>query len=321
MAASGPFFLGVDGGGTRTRAVVASADLVPRGRGASGPASAAAAPVPRVVEAVLEAAEDALAAAGVPRDAVEAISCGIAGVDGTAARGRLTEALEETFGRGRVLVSTDARIALAGATEGPVDAPGVVLIAGTGAVAFGRNEHGLEERAGGWGALIGDEGSGFEIARRGLRAVVRDLDGRGPRTRMRETLFSSEGTRSPVELIQRLYRSGGGPADVAAYFPLVVSAARAGDGVARAILEEAGEELALAATTVIRKLGLAGTAVPVATVGGVFNAGALVLDALRRDLLAVAPRALLRPPAFPPELGAIRLALAARAVEGEAAPA
>lgn len=305
-----PFLVGVDGGGSRTRAVVARADLVPLGRGASGPANPSATPLPRVVEAVQEAVEDALATAGASLSEVASVSCGIAGVEGMALRGRLLPLLSAAFPSSEVLLTTDARIALAGAIDGPVDGPGVVLIAGTGAVAFGRNEHGLEDRAAGWGAAVGDEGSGHEIGRKGLAAVLRDLDGRGPRTAMREALFASEGTRSPVDLLQRLYRGGGGPADVAAYFPLVLDAARKGDAVAVAILREAGEQLADAAATVIAKLGLKEATVDVATVGGVFSAGPLVLEPLRAALARRAPLARVVSPRYPPEVGAIRLALA-----------
>lgn len=306
-------YLGLDGGGTRTRAVVAGADLAPKGRGASGPANAATRPLPRVIEAIEEAAGDAASSAGVSLKEIARFSCGIAGIESTGLCDRLVAVLEESWGRGRVLVFTDARIALAGAAEGSVDQPAVVLIAGTGAIAFGRGKNGEEARAGGWGPVIGDEGSGYAIARRGLSAVVRDLDGRGPHTKMRDLLFESEGTRSPAELLQKIHRSEGGPADVAAYFPLVLRAAREGDPVAKEILREACEELALAAATVIQRLELGRESFPVAMVGGVFGAGDILISPLRERLRVLAPGARLGPPAWPPEIGAIRLALAAEA--------
>lgn len=303
-------YAGVDGGGTRTRAVVTAGDLLPLGRGASGPTNASTVPVPHLVQSVTEAVDDALESAGASRADLALLSCGLAGVDASAMKGRLVSALEAVFGAGRVRVTTDARVALAGALPDPVGGAGAVLIAGTGAICFGRNSHGLEERAGGWGALIGDEGSASEIARRGLAAVARDVDGRGPRTKMGEALHASEGTRSAVEMIRKLFRPGAGPADTAAYFPVVLDAARAGDAIALDILRWAGGELALTALTVLRKLGIAADAPTVATVGGVFSAGDLVLAPLRERLFAGAPRARLGPPAHVPEIGAIRLALA-----------
>ncbi|HQR45860.1 MAG TPA: BadF/BadG/BcrA/BcrD ATPase family protein, partial [Thermoanaerobaculia bacterium] len=219
-------------------------------------------------------------------------------------------ALEESDGKGKVLVVHDARIALAGALEGPVDGPGLVLIAGTGAIVFGRGADGTEGRTGGWGPVLGDEGSGYFIARQGLAAVVRDLDGRGPKTRIRDFLFASEGMKSSDELLQRIYRTDGGPADVAAYFPIVLKAAQAGDAEALRILGDAVEELALAVITLVRKLRLETETFGIATVGGVFSAGELILGPLREHVHTVAPNARLHPPAYPPELGAVRLALA-----------
>jgi glucosamine kinase len=129
------FWIGVDGGGTRTRAVAAGEDLVPIGRGASGPANAATRPLPRVVETILEAVEDAAVSAGVAAARAERIGVGLAGVESAGLGKPLTAVLEERFGAGRVFVTTDARIALAGASAGDPDGPGVVLIAGTGAIA------------------------------------------------------------------------------------------------------------------------------------------------------------------------------------------
>ncbi|MBK9062571.1 MAG: hypothetical protein IPL89_05175 [Acidobacteria bacterium] len=305
------FWIGVDGGGTRTRAVVAGEDLVPMGRGGSGPANAATRPLPLVVETILEAAGDAAVSAVVSVGRAERVGVGLAGVESAGLVKPLTSALEEHFGAGRVFVTTDARIALAGAAPGDPDGPGVVLIAGTGAIAFGRGKDGAEARAGGWGPLLGDEGSGYAIARQGLAAVVRELDGRGPKTEIRRLLFESErGIHTLEELLSKIYRSEGGAGDVAGYFPLVLSAAKGGDGEARRILGEAGRELALAAITVIRKLHLEAESFPVATVGGVFAAGEILAGPLAAELHAVAPGARVGPPAYPPEVGAIRLARA-----------
>ena len=303
-------FIGVDGGGTHTRAVAAGEDLVPKGRGSAGPANAATRPFPRVVAAVSEAVTDAAREAGIDPADAEGIACGLAGIDTAGIAPRVVAALDETWGRGKTLVTNDARIALAGGVAGPVEGPGIVLIAGTGAIAFGRGTDGTEARAGGWGSIIGDEGSGYAIARRGLAAVVRSLDGRGPPTRIRELLFASEGMTSSDELLHRIYRTDGGAADVAAYFPLVMAAAKEGDAVALGILAEAGDELALAAVTVIRKLRLEREAFDVATVGGVFSAGELILGPLRAQIHSTAPGARLHPPVHPPEIGAVRLALA-----------
>ena len=306
----GPFFIGIDGGGTRTRAVVARKDLGPLGRGASGPANAATCPLPRVLESVQEAASDALLTANLRDASPETVVVGLAGVDSIRDRQPLLNALEALFGKGRVLLTSDAQIALSGAASDRVDAPAVVVIAGTGAIAFGQGEGGSTARAGGFGPVLSDEGGGYAIARQGLVAVVREIDGRGPATAIRELLFTTGGISSLPELLERIYRSEGGAADVAAYFPIVLAAARAGDAEARRILAEAGRDLGLSVVTVVRKLGLEGASFPVATIGGVFAAGAFVTDSLTESVRQAAPLARVGPAAYPPELGAIRLALA-----------
>lgn len=308
-------YVGIDGGGTRTRAVVAGEDLVVRGRGTTGPSNASRGALAHVMEVIQEALGDALSAAGVGQAEIRGICCGIAGVDATGLRERLQWGLEKLFGDGRIQVTSDARIALAGATEGPVDTPAIVLIAGTGAIAFGRNTKGEEARAGGWGPLLGDEGSGYAIAREGLMAVVRELDGRGPATLLRTSVLSSEGVSSPAELLQKLHRAEGS-SEVAAFFPLVLEAARRGDEPSRQIFRRAGEELGLAVSTVVKKLGMEETAFPVATVGGVFAAGGLILDPIRSVLGPVAPAARIGSAAYPPEIGAVRIAIAADAELG-----
>jgi N-acetylglucosamine kinase-like BadF-type ATPase len=300
-------YVGIDGGGTRTRAVVADSDLVVKARGTAGPSNASQGSLAHVMEVIHEALDEGLAAAGVSQIDLKGICCGLAGVDASGLRERLQWGLEKIFGYGRILVTTDARIALAGATHGPADAPGIVMIAGTGAISFGRNRQGTEARAGGWGALLGDEGSGFSIARKGLASVMRDFDGRGPATVLRTLLQTSEGLNSPSELLQRVQRMDSTPAAVAAFFPLVLSAAREGDKVCCEIFRRAGEELGLSALTVTRRLEMEKEEFTVATVGGVFAAGELILEPIRRVLAEQAPGARIAQAAFPPEIGAVRL--------------
>jgi N-acetylglucosamine kinase len=263
------------------------------------------------VESVREAAADALSAANLRDVPPETVVVGLAGVDSIRDRQPLLNALEVVFGKGRVLLTSDARIALSGASPERIDGPAIVVIAGTGAIAFGQGEGGATARAGGFGPLLSDEGGGYDIARQGLVAVVREIDGRGPATAIRELLFATGGVSSLTDLLERIYRSEGGAADIAAYFPVVLAAARGGDAEALRILADAGRDLALDVVTVLRKLGLEGSSFPVATIGGVFAAGPFILDPLAEEIRRVAPLARVGPAAHPPEMGAIRLGLAA----------
>jgi N-acetylglucosamine kinase-like BadF-type ATPase len=300
----------VDAGGTRTRAVVAGRNLAPVGRGASGPANAATSPLPLVIASLTEAIDDACEAARVDAREAAALLAGVAGIGAARASARVSEALAKRYPGPRVHVTGDAEIALAGASHEGVHAPGIVVIAGTGTVTIGRTADGDTERAGGWGPLVGDEGSAYAVARRALAAVAADVDGRGEPTLMKGLLLEDEGTGSVRDLMASLTVAGASASDVAAYFPLVVEAARRGDEVARRLLRDAGEELGRAAASVAQRLGLVRSSFRVACVGGVFVAGELVIHALQERVHRAAPHAVIGPAAYPPELGAVRLAIA-----------
>ncbi len=167
----------------------------------------------------------------------------------------------------RYLVTNDAFIALAGATAG---APGIIVIAGTGSIAFGRNAAGATARAGGWGYLFGDEGGAFDVVRQALRAVLRHEEGWGTRTSLSEALLDATGARDANDLLHRFYTDEYPRDRVAAFAKLVDDAARAGDKVASDILGSAAQSLATIAATVRRQLFAAGSAVEVRYSGGVF---------------------------------------------------
>jgi N-acetylglucosamine kinase-like BadF-type ATPase len=205
-----------------------------------------------------------------------------------------------------LLLETDARVALAGATG---NEPGVVIIAGTGSIACGINARGRFARAGGWGPTMGDEGSGAYIGRRALEAVVMAYDYRGQPTTLMDPVLRHFGVSTPPELPPVIYDA---PADVpgriAQLSHLVVEAARQGDQVASQILSDAAAELAKAAIAVIEQLRMERDSFRLAYVGGVFEAGHLVLDSLREEVHRVAPGAIVAPPLESPVLGAARLA-------------
>jgi N-acetylglucosamine kinase-like BadF-type ATPase len=232
--------------------------------------------------------------------------CGIAGSDHPEHHDRVVESLRVFFPRGNFIVDTDARIALTGAVG---FGAGVVIISGTGSVAFGRNAAGEEARAGGWGPTLGDEGSGYALARAGLSAIVRAHDGRGEPTRMTDLLCDQYGMCDPVDLPRFVYAATTHADDIARYGKLVIEAARAGDGVALDILQDAGRELGECALAVVRKLNLTGEQFPVAYVGGAFHAGDLLLEPMRRTIEAVATRATVVPPERTPVEGAAMMAI------------
>jgi glucosamine kinase len=302
--AARPLVLGVDGGGSKTRAVVADGAGRFLGEGLAGPSNPLRVGVGEAVGAIREAADQACAAAGVRRGEVVAAEVGLAGVRRADIRERMRAGVAE-LGFKAVAVVTDAEIALYGATEGQ---PGLVIIAGTGSNCCGVNGRGRRACAGGWGPVAGDEGSGSWIARRGLQAVARATDGRGRRTSLVEAACEYFNVGGADDLSTAVYAPNMTNARIAGFGGRVVEAARRRDAAAREIVAEAGRELAAAAVAVVRKLRMGRERFRVAYVGGVFAAGGLILGPLSEELGRVAPGAFLAPPVLAPAEAAARMA-------------
>jgi N-acetylglucosamine kinase-like BadF-type ATPase len=274
------------------------------GEGLAGPSNPLRVGVSEAAKAVREAAERACAKAGVRRIEIDAAEVGLAGVKRADIRERMRVALAE-LGIKTVEVVTDADIALYGATEGK---PGLVIIAGTGSICCGVNARGRHACAGGWGPVVGDEGSGSWIARRALQAVARATDGRGRKTSLADAACDFFNVAKAEDLSTAVYAPNVTNSRIAGFASRVVMAARRRDVVAREIIEEAGRELARAASAVIRKLKMERECFQVAYVGGVFAARGLILEPLGEELKSVAPRAFIAPPVLAPAEAAARMA-------------
>jgi N-acetylglucosamine kinase-like BadF-type ATPase len=296
--------VGIDAGGTKTVCHLADADgrLLAEARGAGANLQAAgAAEVERVLHELIETV---MRQGGAPRPDV--IALGMAGVD----RPRDAETVHAILGRighrARVVVVNDALIAL---EAGVGDAAGIVLVAGTGSIAYGRDGSGRAARSGGWGYVLGDEGSGYWIGRQALRAVVRAADGRGEDTALTRRILAHYQVGRPQDLVREIYQGGTQPAAIAALAREVEAAAGEDDPVAQRILAIGAIELADSATSVAGRLGL--TSCPIVLAGRVLQSletlRQRVVDRLRERLPDSTPRRLEVEPAH----GAVRLALAA----------
>ena len=300
-----PYVLGVDGGGTKTRAIVADSRGQVLGEGHSGPSNPLRVGVNDSTKAVREAAERACVEAGVRRQELSAAEVGLAGVKRDDIRERMRAALSAELGIESLEVVTDAVIALYGATEGR---PGLVVIAGTGSICCGINARGRRACAGGWGPVAGDEGSGSWIARRGLQSVARASDGRGRKTSLTDAAREYFKVERAEDLSTAVYAPNMTNNRIAGFGRHVIDAAKRRDAVAREIIEEAGRELAQAASAVVKKLKMERERFQLAYVGGVFAASNLILEPLREELERVAPRAYLAPPVLSPAEAAARIA-------------
>jgi N-acetylglucosamine kinase-like BadF-type ATPase len=297
--------VGVDGGGTKTHAVVLGDDLAVLGEGGAGPSNPLRVGIANAAVAIREAVDRACEAAQLRRTDLIAAEIGLAGARRKELNARMREALLG-LGIGEIVVVGDADIALYGATEGE---PGLIVIAGTGSICCGLNARGKTMCAGGWGPIAGDEGAGAWIARRALRAIAHAVDGRGPATSLTGAACSYFHVSDPNDLSTAIYAPTITNERLAGFGKFVIDAAKARDRIAREILAEGGRELGWAATAVIRNLKLDQEAFPVAYVGGIFMAaGELVLASLREEIKTVAPRAFLVPPRFLPAVAAARMA-------------
>lgn len=293
--------LGIDAGGTKTRALLADETGRVVGRGLGGGANLKTdgeLEVEKVLHRVIEEAE---AEAGTKPDA---IALGIAGADRPEDHALLRAILRRMGFRQRVLVTNDAHIALVAGSPSRV---GLALICGTGSIAWGQNAGGEIARAGGWGWHVGDEGSGFWIGVRAVRAALKASDGRGPLTALVRPLLDHF-EMTGVEDIVRVVYAGDFPRHrIALFAPRVAEAAAEGDAAAREILEAAAAELAEAAQSVIRRLGLPGRPYDIVLSGGTFAAVPSLAEAVASLLRA--PAASVRLLTDEPAAGAVRLAL------------
>jgi N-acetylglucosamine kinase-like BadF-type ATPase len=293
-------YIGIDGGGTRARAVLLdyAGAVVAR---VDGPAGIVDARDPAAAAGVVAAvAADLLRKAGHAPPAA-ALCCGLAGAGRDRERAAVTAALEATGVARRVLVLGDAEVAMADAFDSE---PGVLLVAGTGSIAWARDTTGAAVRVGGWGRWFGDEGSGYALARDALTAIARAADGRDPPTSLTEHVLRAAACQEPADLIR--FAEQAAKRDIAALAPTVLSCAADGDPAALRVRAAAAASLVELAQAAARRAGLASPQVALA--GGLIEAGSALRDAVVSGLHAAMPGCAVRPDAVDAARGAARLA-------------
>ncbi len=293
--------LGVDGGGTRTRALLVDTDGSVLGHGEAGASNALAIGWRRAEANLQLAVEEARRGR---RDPIAAAVFGLAGVSGPEDRGAARR-LQRRFSFIKSLaVENDAMIALYAGTRG---AAGVLINAGTGAIAVGRGADGRSHRSDGWGYLMGDDGSAYDIGVMALRAAMRAYDGRGPRTDLYEPVMAHFQEASPSALMIRLSSLPPGRmrAAVAGLARVVDRQAKRGDLVARSIVRRAASALTRTTVSVLRRIP---EATAVIVTGGALSPGTLLRVWLRSSLRAAVPGVSIRPLRVPPVVGAVLMA-------------
>jgi N-acetylglucosamine kinase-like BadF-type ATPase len=257
------YFLGFDGGGTKTDCVLMDSAGTVLAHATAGPSNPLRAGYARAWFTLSDAADVVLAHQHIRAGDIRAICAGIGGAARDAVAKRIATFLEHSFPQAAVEVTTDLAITLDAAVG---EGEGVILVVGTGSAAFGRNSDGVTARSGGRGPWFSDEGSGFDIGRRALAAVVRAEEHRGPKTKLAERVLQWLGCRDWERVLDWVIKN---PDDVfPRLFPLVAEMADHGDAVSREILGTAAESLADLTAAVVEKLKMRDREVAIFKSGG-----------------------------------------------------
>ena len=299
------YYLGLDGGQSSTSVLLSDESGAILGHARGGPCNHVSGPEGRekFLKVVGDCVRQACETAGLhlPDPEFESVCLGFSG--GPADKELYSRKLIRSR---RFKITHDAEIALSGATGGQ---PGIIIIAGSGSMAFGRNAFGKFARAGGWGYVFGDEGGGFDIARRGLRAALRMEEGWGPTTSIRDRFLELSGAPDANSLMHRFYTTEFSRPKIAAFSLVVAETAANGDRIAKEILREAARDLVTYVEGVYRNLFSSREQPKVAFVGGVFRNPDLrtAFVELVREQMGVQPE----PPLLGPAAGALLDALRA----------
>jgi N-acetylglucosamine kinase-like BadF-type ATPase len=300
------WLMGIDGGGTKTLAAVLD---VQEGRvhlAHDGPSNPDSAGVQSAGNALLASAAAAAQAAGIEPAQLHAAVLAIAGTDTQSVERHVHATAPQSW-----IVVNDVVGAWATATGA---APGLAVISGTGSNVFGVGADGRCWRAGGWGHVLGDEGSGYWIGVRSLSAVLHDRDGSGPATMLSDAALQFYEVGGVQELIALVYGKPLRKSEIAAFGAQTAKLAHGGDEVARAIYRQAAQELAAQVGTVVEHAGLQGE-FPVGLIGSAFKAGAVFVEPLTQQIRQLAPRAQISVVEIAPVVGALMLAARASGLQ------
>jgi N-acetylglucosamine kinase-like BadF-type ATPase len=317
-------YAGFDGGGTRTTCVLCDSQGNVLAVGLGGRSNYHDIGLGDAVASLKRSFDEALEASGLAPEGMQVEACfGLAGLDSPKDMRAMKDAVssflqlvpgerarpvgDEASEGAQRLVENDWRTAVKGAF---IAGPGVTLIAGTGCVAAAQNSGGRQAvRVGGWGHIVDDRGSGYDIGREALYAAMRDYDGRGPETMLLKLLMVRLDVDEPQGIIARVYAEHMPVSEIASLSTLVSRAAKAGDEVALDILRQKGRVLGELVVSAASKLGMLDTAFGVSLNGGVFNAGTPLLGSLEESIHKVAPKARIVEPRLTPACGAVVLLL------------
>ncbi|MGP4105667.1 N-acetylglucosamine kinase [Virgibacillus sp. L01] len=276
------YVAGIDGGGTKTKAVIADMDGIIIAETTAGPTNPNVMSRENLIRTLDMMFKDMKEQVPDAYDNISGLFAGISGVGNAAAKTDLEGILEQIVPKGvPVCVEADTVNALYSGTYG---GPGIVQISGTGSITYGINHQLERDRVGGWGYLFGDEGSGYDIGRQGIMAALKASDGRGKNTNLLEMICTCFSVTHPYDLIQRIYASPTPKSEISPVSKLVFEAYKHNDLVAREIIANTISDLSLSIRTLYGKLFQPNEEVKVVLCGGVFSDEEVLPRLLENDL-------------------------------------
>ena len=302
----GSYVIGVDGGGTKTDAVLvdSAGKVLSRVRGGSsnyqalGPA--------KLKDVLMSIFNEILTKAMITSSSLNRIYLGLAGAGRLSDQQEIKNIFSDTEFKDLITVNSDAIIALAGAFS---NQPGIILIAGTGAICFGKNNQGDVVRSGGWGYLLGDEGGGYYIGKSAIIASLKDFDGRGETTSLRPIIETKFNLTSIDQIIPLIYKNNIDRVMIADLAPIVFEQAKLNDTISRQIIKEVGVELGHLAKAVAKRLDFADEKIKIALIGSIFKQKDLLVKEISKELYEISWDIQIMEPNYDPAIGAAILAL------------
>ncbi len=300
------FVIGADGGGTKTELVLidSSGNLIAKER--VGSTNYQAVGGPRVKQELMAGFSKLVKKSNIQMNKISHAFLGLAGAGRKSDQNEILSLFRDTEVSDKLSIESDAIVALAGAfgTE-----PGIIIISGTGAICFGKNKQGKVVRSGGWGYLLGDEGSGYYIGRSAIIAALKNFDGRGEKTELLQRISRHFNLNTIDEIIPQIYQNKIDRIKIADLAPIVFEAANHGDTISEEIVKKAGRELGILAKAVAEKLNITGDEIKVGLIGSIFKQKELLINHIAKELYEVSWNVSISEPMFAPSIGAALLAL------------
>lgn len=303
------YVLGIDGGGTKTDAILVSPDGSLVTEEHAGPTNLQIVGTNQAATTIIKLIQDCCKKAGNSTSYIQSIVLGLAGAGRSIDKSTLLEELASIASQynlhlPNIIIETDARIALEAAFASSF---GIVLIAGTGSIALGKGEDGKLYRAGGWGRILGDDGSGYAVALKALNAAIRSFEGRGDKTVLNNLALEHFKVTLLDDLVTKIYREN---VDVASFVPKVFQAEQEFDHVAHNILFSQANELAELVRVLIGQMKPK-RKIPVALMGGLLEYENVYSKMVKERIICSFPQIVVQKPKFPAAFGAAIMGLKA----------